>query len=282
MIQKIKEEVKKRFGVKTECFYDKNEKQYVLRLFNVVGNKFLFKNKIYDLEEELFPNGEHSICSLAYDIEETKEYFPDKYNCNLFWKALSNFNLKKTVQAINFFLQNHRPKQLNELSLLKMIFFADRYCLLKTGCTITGDTYYAMRKGPVASGAKSILNRDSQRISSEELKYIETYFVTTGAKTKSIAKYDRTMFSENELDALKESNKLFGYLEQEKIDVPEYTHQFFNWVKDYEPYLPKNGNKRRSISPLEFFNIIPEDYCSIIPDNLREESLNKIKRIAEQ
>lgn len=46
---------------------------------------------------------------------------------------------------------------LDKMSILKMIFFAERYSLRKFTKSITNDKFVAMEYGPVASGAYDIL-----------------------------------------------------------------------------------------------------------------------------
>ena len=68
-------------------------------------------------------------------------------------------NIKTIVQSIYYLLDNTN-KSLDKLSILKLVFFADRYHIRKYARTITNDTYYAMQYGPVASNVKKVSNND--------------------------------------------------------------------------------------------------------------------------
>ena len=66
------------------------------------------------------------------------------------------FIRETTVQAIAY-LARRSGRGLSKLVLLKLLYLADRYHLRKYGRTILNDRYFAMRFGPVASEAKSII-----------------------------------------------------------------------------------------------------------------------------
>jgi hypothetical protein len=60
------------------------------------------------------------------------------------------FDIKKTVQVINYLLKRNRGK-INYTKLIKLLYIADREALAKYDATITGDKYCSMDNGPVLS-----------------------------------------------------------------------------------------------------------------------------------
>ncbi|HEV3258505.1 MAG TPA: Panacea domain-containing protein [Gemmataceae bacterium] len=60
-------------------------------------------------------------------------------------------DILKTVQAIAVLLRTTDRTRLEYLSLLKMLYLADRESLAETGTTITDDAVVAMENGPVLS-----------------------------------------------------------------------------------------------------------------------------------
>lgn len=61
------------------------------------------------------------------------------------------FEFEKVVQAIAFILRQCPGRRLDYTVLIKMLYMADRSSLEQIGRPITGDTIYAMPKGPVLS-----------------------------------------------------------------------------------------------------------------------------------
>lgn len=182
-----------------------------------------------------------------------------------------DIDFKKKVQTINFFTKHVSSKTISKIDLLKTVFFADRYHLLKYGRTVTGDTYYAMKHGPVASVIKNICNLDENYLSKEEISYINQYLKINKNSVHSLSKeYDSEVFSESDLEALNKAVRLFIRLKNEKIDVAEYSHRFFDWDNKYAPFLPIEENNRIDLDLDEFFNVVKDDYCAEIPENIRD------------
>ena len=176
----------------------------------------------------------------------------------------------KRVQVVNFFAKNSPEKTIDKIELLKVVFFADRYHLLKNGRTVTGDIYYAMKHGPVASDVKNICTLE--RMSDEQKDYICKYLRMDKNSVHSIKEreYDASLFSVSDLEALNESLTLYRKLKKDKVDIAEYSHRFFNWDDKYAPFLPLDEDNRIDMDVDEFFDILPhDDYCAKIDSELR-------------
>jgi uncharacterized phage-associated protein len=63
------------------------------------------------------------------------------------------FDLQKSIETILYVSQ----RQANLYRLLKILYFADKEHLAQYGRTICGDSYVAMRLGPVPSGAYDVI-----------------------------------------------------------------------------------------------------------------------------
>lgn len=182
-----------------------------------------------------------------------------------------DIDFKKMVQVIDFFAINLPQKTIGKIDLLKAVFFADRYHMLKNCRTVTGDEYYAMKHGPVASTIKNICNCEVTRLSQEEIDYAKEYLAFYKNSVHSKSKYEDCFFSESDKEALNESLNLFRRLKNEKINVAEYSHRFFDWERKYAPFLPQDEDNRIDMDMDEFFDIRNEDdYCSKIDRELRE------------
>ena len=180
-----------------------------------------------------------------------------------------DIDFQKKVNIINFFAKNSPKKTIGKIDLLKAVFFADRYHLLKYCRTVSDDTYYAMKHGPVASAIKNICNLE--RLSKDEIEYAEKFLLfgknTIHSRPESV--YDASLFSESDLEALNESLLLLRSLKKQGIKPADYSHRFFDWDNKYAPFLPLKEDNRVNIDLDEFFNITDDDYCSKIDPELR-------------
>jgi len=72
-------------------------------------------------------------------------------------------DVRKTVQAIAVLLRATGRQRLEYLSIIKLLYIADRESWRDTGASITGDTPCAMKNGPVLSGVYDLVNLKWQR-----------------------------------------------------------------------------------------------------------------------
>lgn len=67
------------------------------------------------------------------------------------------FNKETTIQAILYVLSKKRQKKASIHELAKILYFADQEHLSRYGRSITGDSYIAMKYGPVPSSTYDLL-----------------------------------------------------------------------------------------------------------------------------
>jgi uncharacterized phage-associated protein len=159
------------------------------------------------------------------------------------------FKNEKTTQALNFFAIK-TGGTINKLHALKLIYLADRYHIRIHGRPITGDTYYAMRLGPMASNAKNFAENKIHQAQFRDYnnKYIETIDKT---KYRSIQTLDKETLSEYEIEALEWTWTTFRQLTQNKL--VDYTHRYPEWKK----------HENKIITPQ---TRIPMDYLDFLED----------------
>jgi uncharacterized phage-associated protein len=137
-----------------------------------------------------------------------------------------HFDDKKAAQAAAYILKIHGGR-MTYMVLIKLLYLADRAQLMSRGRTITGDTMYSMKCGPVLSIVMNILKRDprtSISLAWEEhiSEPVDTYDVTllSPAPTDEL--------SRNELKTLDEVHNRFGHMNDwDLVDLlheilPEY------------------------------------------------------------
>lgn len=180
---------------------------------------------------------------------------------------------KTTIQALDYIAKNYKcdkHKYVNKMAALKLLYFAERYHLRNYGRMITDDTFFAMKNGPVASGAKDVLSFDDmntdQKYTEEILENIDSYFYNSKNK---LNQYD--MLSETDIEALQFAIDKFGYLDE--WGLKDETHKYPEW-KRYEKSFLAKSTTRENIMPEDFFSdlISKEDPYKEIPQKKVEIS----------
>ena len=108
---------------------------------------------------------------------------------------------EKIVMMINWFSRQCYGKTINKLDLLKMIYMADRYHLRRFGRLISGDTYYAMRLGPVPSISKTICD-NPQSLTEEQKEFAYDFIQILEGEVHSLKSSEKNYFCPSELEAL--------------------------------------------------------------------------------
>lgn len=179
------------------------------------------------------------------------------------------FNHKAAVQAVDYILKNSSPiSVLDKLTILKLLFFAERYSLRKYAQSITNDQFRAMRCGPVASatydiiGFKGTVALQHEAYAQEILSQEGTYSVKS--KNALITREDYDELSDTDIEALDFSIKEFGkYSSSKLIDI---THKYTEWSR-FEKELSQKDSSHKMLSE-DFFAKTNDDtnQYSIIPD----------------
>ena len=161
-----------------------------------------------------------------------------------------------TVEAINYILK--RLGKTDKLTIIKLLYLADKCHLVRLGRTITEDEYYAMNSGPVGSLAKDILTNydDNITFSDNESEYIKSlinpvdkyyYEYKNGITLQVLSESDY-----NALDIV--LNKYFNFSSDDLVKI---THNYPEW-KQHESklYDSRSETKRVRIKNEELFIIL--------------------------
>lgn len=163
-------------------------------------------------------------------------------------------NYRKIIELIAYILT--KAPLAGSIYVLKIIYFSDKYHIEKYGIPITGDAYYRLKHGPVASVAYDILkglNNPETRVPIEILTDADTIFTAThgGECTRYISSRDGDMdyFSESNIECIEESI-LFANSNRINSDynISEISHDERCWIEtedkekiDYA-LIPDNSN----------------------------------------
>ena len=162
-----------------------------------------------------------------------------------------DFNKDTRIQAIDYIIRNSsNTHSLDKISILKLLFFADRYHLRKYGRTISNDNYCAMQNGPVASKTYDLLKSISNE---QELEKDGLYNIKSRGAFLEREDYD--CLSDTDIEALDFSiNNFSKFSSKELIRI---SHLYPEW-KRFEKELTKI-NTSYPIQIDDFFSKTTED-----------------------
>lgn len=162
----------------------------------------------------------------------------------------SGFNHKKVTQCLNFFASREGGPIVN-MKALKLLWLADRLHLRRYGRTISDDTYYALRRGPVATHAANIAAHEIPYLSPEVTEYSERFVAKKSKRSfESVAPVDEKVFSQTDRDALRDVYSEFGSMNEEELS--ELSHHYPEW-QAFEQQLAKAPQTRYKMSYEDFF-----------------------------
>lgn len=159
--------------------------------------------------------------------------------CSIHLPIRFQFDLDKLIASISFFA-NKKVNDLSKLKICKLLFFADKYHLLRYGRPILGDVYYHLDKGPVPSMSLDIMDE----VSSKDKISLEDTNVSNGEKFEEyltvrkpfLSKYPvfcekkehpLDCLSESELEALAATIERYGKMSPGSLI--DLTHKEFAW-----------------------------------------------------
>lgn len=169
-----------------------------------------------------------------------------------------DFNEKTTTQLAAYFLKKNGGK-MSFLKLIKFLYFADREYINKTGSSITKDTYFSMKNGPVLSRVLDLIHAGPEP---NHLSYWNSIISSSN--------------SPHELEIVKEPD--FDELSQAAKEIADKIYkdygQLDRWkVRDISHKLPEYSKLDEGRKSIEYQDIakalsIPDD---LIEDYLEEE-----------
>lgn len=134
------------------------------------------------------------------------------------------YNPQKGLAMLEYLLDLVGGKY-NQMGLLKLAFFADRYHVRSFARPVSMDEYYALKLGPVPSNLKDII--ETERFLSDNLNITNNYQV----ELKS-ADVDLDQFSKSDIEAMAFSVEKFSKIgERDEFFLANLTHAYPEWDK---------------------------------------------------
>ncbi len=159
------------------------------------------------------------------------------------------FDYKKATQALNYIAQNFGG-EVNKMKAIKLIWAADRYHLRKYGRSITNDEYYAMKKGPVGSKIRDLIEL-TPYLEDSEKDYRCHYITSEECTVYSKKEIDRDVFSESDIEVLNFIIDRLGKFNQ--FQLVEISHAYPEWKK-HKNILESDQTTRKTMHYEDFFN----------------------------
>lgn len=140
------------------------------------------------------------------------------------------YSLEKTLQAL-YYIQS-KSNITDKKSLLKLLFFSDRYHIRNYGLPILDDDYFAMKKGPVCSHTYDLLKAGKyyNNLSESERNFVDKY-ITRNENIIYINEIDFDNLSDSEKIALDFSVTNFSKFTSKELS--DISHIYPEW-KMYE------------------------------------------------
>ncbi len=170
------------------------------------------------------------------------------------------FNLEKSLQVVLYVSNRLQRKDFHKI--FKIIYFADRGHLSKYGRAITGDTYIAMKDGPVPSKIDDIFKAvrgDSYFANSEEIvRFSKLFTVHDWFFIDPKQEPNLDYLSPTDIEELDESLSKYGSLSWDEIREKSHDYAWRATV----------ANKQISIENIMLENGSDGDFISFVVDDI--------------
>ena len=174
----------------------------------------------------------------------------------------------KIIQAICYLLS--KVETADKLKVIKLLYLADKYHILRYGRTVTNDEYWAMDYGPVGSVAKDILGFDPDFLS-REFEYADKMLKKINEHTFAQGEYcsieELESLSETDIEALDFVCKEFG--SQSTSQLINLTHFYPEWAQ-YKELFENRLTRRERIQDRELLSVLDNDVLAVPKDHLEE------------
>lgn len=172
------------------------------------------------------------------------------------------------IEAIGYLLC--RLKKADKIKLVKLMYLADKYHVMNYGRTISGDTFCAVKHGPIGSQTMDVLEFDTLVLGDYSNK-AKTLFKHGRGHSFLLAKACNpesfTMLADSDIEALDFVLDNFGKMNQWVI--VRYTHELKEW-KQFKLLFDSNKTKHETIKTEELLQPVNDKYYNISEEHLKE------------
>ncbi len=171
---------------------------------------------------------------------------------------------RKIVQSLSYLASKCGGAGLNRLHAFKMLFLADRDHLRRCGSSITGDSYNAMKFGPLPVAAERLVK--AKRAPATEREYADAHIRQEAVGRNRTMLYcrnlDRSQLSEEDVASLDVAWNAYV----SHPDIVDYTHLFPEWKRAAKKLTA--GVSAVPMRTEDFFLPAPSgvEYCAADPE----------------
>lgn len=173
------------------------------------------------------------------------------------------------IESIYYLL--NKVGSATKIKVIKLIYLADKYHLIRYGRTVTGDDYYAMEHGPVGSTVLNVISFNDTSLSKNEYAYASKLFDKIDEKTlkakPGIQLGELEMLSESDKEALDFVIDKFG--RKTEWELRDYAHKYPEWNQHKELFEEKR-TKRERLKTEELLSTLPGDPFGVTPEHIEE------------
>jgi len=168
------------------------------------------------------------------------------------------FNLEKSLQVVLYVANNLQRKDFHKI--FKIIYFADREHLSKYGRPITGDTYIAMKDGPVPSKIDDIFKavRGDSFFAFDAKEYAKLFSVQGWYFILPNTEANLDYLSQSDVEELNDALNKYGLMSWD--EVREKSHDF--------AWRATPSNRQISIDNIMRENGEDENYIEYITEHI--------------
>lgn len=162
------------------------------------------------------------------------------------------FNEDKSLQVVLYIANKLHRKDFHKI--FKILYFADREHLSKYGRLITGDTYIAMKDGPVPSKIYDIFKavRGDSFFAKNALEYKKKFEVIEWDMIKPLSQADLDYLSDTDIELLDITLNQYGNLSWDEIREKSHDYAWHSTARDrqisIEDILKEKGEEEEYIN----------------------------------
>jgi len=175
------------------------------------------------------------------------------------------------VMAVAVYIASRKIPELTAGKLLKLMFLADKLHLVQHGRPITGETYAALKDGPVPKFTYRLLKQIQKQPYTAQAKQLAGIFTIDKTfdypRISTDAPFDQDQLSRSDLAALDLTIKRFGHLTFTQLRA--LTHD----MVAYENAWSNRGNKESVTMKFEDFFEEDEDAIAGTKDEVIENHI---------